>query len=66
METRDPYTVECDRGGCEICGSGATWTVVGPDGYALGQSFEDKEVAEDLAGYMNGAHEYALTITAAK
>ena len=52
---RQPYTVEVDKPGCDHCGTGCQWTVVGPDDVAIGQSFEDKELADDIADYMNMA-----------
>jgi hypothetical protein len=48
-----PFRVEVDKGGCERCGHGTQWTVVGPDDVAIGQSFEDEELADDIAEYMN-------------
>lgn len=51
----EPYFVEVDNNGCEKCGAGKTWTVVGPDGVAQGQSFENVEDAEALADALNGA-----------
>lgn len=42
---------------CPECGDGTLWTVVfKPEDCAIGQSFEDKETAEDLARYMNEAY----------
>src|SRR5690242_13232260 len=58
-EGRTPYRVEVDHDGCERCSCGRTWTIVGPDDYAIGQSFESQEDAEDLARLLNAAHEYA-------
>lgn len=52
----DPYFVEVDANGCGHCGAGRQWTVVGPDGVAIGQSFEDEEIADDIASYMNQAY----------
>jgi hypothetical protein len=51
----EPYFVEVDQNGCERCGHGKTWTVVGPDGVAHSQSFDDVEDAESLADALNGA-----------
>lgn len=48
-----PFVVEVDKSGCERCGHGAQWTVVGPGDVAIGQSFEDQELAEEIAEYMN-------------
>ncbi len=49
----EPFFVEVEKNGCELCGHGKQWTVVGPDGVAIGQSFEDEELAADIAEYMN-------------
>lgn len=55
MNTR--YTVEVDVGGCEHCGAGKTWTVMQPDGVAIGRSFHDRDGAEDLCELLNAAVE---------
>lgn len=52
----EPYHVEVDTGGCERCGHGKTWTVVGPDDMAHSVSWEDQEEAEDFARAMNCAY----------
>jgi hypothetical protein len=49
----EPFFVEVDVNGCERCGHGKQWTVVGPDGVQIGQSFEDEELASEIAEYMN-------------
>jgi hypothetical protein len=49
----EPFFVEVDVNGCDRCGHGKQWTVVGPDGVQIGQSFEDEELAEEIACYMN-------------
>jgi len=54
------YTVEVDHGGCKHCGAGKTYTVVGPDGVAVGRSFGDKDDADDLAADMNQAWRLGL------
>lgn len=54
-----PYTVEVEQNGCERCGSGREWVVVGPDGIALGQTWSDKNEADELAERMNEAREFA-------
>lgn len=57
-ETQDkPYRVEVDKGGCERCSHGQMWTIVGPDGYAFGESWGDREFVEDLVEYLNDAYE---------
>ena len=49
----EPFRVEVDKGGCERCGHGTQWTVVGPDDCYINQSFENKELVEEIADYMN-------------
>jgi hypothetical protein len=51
----EPYFIEVDSGGCERCAGGKTWTVIGPDGVAIGQSWEDEDHAADVADLMNQA-----------
>lgn len=51
----DPYFVEVDVNGCERCGAGKTWTVVGPDGVAAGTSWKYVSDAEDFAEALNDA-----------
>lgn len=53
-----PFRVEVDKGGCERCGHGTQWTVVGPNETAIGQSFEDEELAGDIADYMNQGYRH--------
>lgn len=57
FETPEQYTVEVDDGGCEKCGAGKTWVVVGPDGDAEGVSYDDYDDARYLASAMNAAFE---------
>ena len=52
-ERQEVFRVEVEESGCERCGHGTQWTVVGPDDVAISQSFEDQELAEDIAEYMN-------------
>jgi hypothetical protein len=52
-----PYTVAVEDEGCDRCGHGRMWTIVGPDGYGFGQSWGDRETVEDLADYLNEAYE---------
>ena len=57
----DPYRVEADgRPMCDICGHGQSWTVVGPDGVEISQSFDNRDEAEDVAAHMNEAWNAAL------
>lgn len=55
-EQDEPYFVEVDSNGCERCNAGKTWTVVGPDGCAASQSWEQEEDAEAFADAMNVAY----------
>lgn len=41
-DTVSPYRVEVENAGCERCSCGKTWTVVGPDEWAIGQTFENE------------------------
>jgi hypothetical protein len=50
-----PYLVEVDNGGCAHCGADKTWTVVAPDGVAVGQSWMNPDDAEAYASAMNDA-----------
>lgn len=56
MDNKDPYRVECDKGGCPHCGHEKSWTVVDSQDVAIGQSFHSQEDADDLARYMNEAY----------
>lgn len=51
-----PYRVEVEHGGCETCGDGKQWCVVGPDDVALGITFGVKEDAEELADMLSDAY----------
>lgn len=50
------YKIVVDRIGCEKCGGGRTWTVVGPSGVGVSRSFELCDDASDLAADMNIAY----------
>lgn len=52
----EPYFVEVDLNGCAECGAGRHWTVVGPDGVAIGRSFADEEFTSSLADDLNAAY----------
>lgn len=56
MDKEGPYSVEIDDEGCEKCQDGRTWTVIRPDGVALGTSWADEEEAEYMAEMMNMAY----------
>ena len=54
------YKVIVDKKPCPHCGEGMLWTVEGPDGICIGQSFMDFVDAEETAGTLNGAYELGL------
>jgi hypothetical protein len=57
----DFYRVVDDGIGCEHCGSGKHWTIVhgeGKDETGVGQSWRDKETAEDICELMNQARRW--------
>lgn len=56
----EAYRIEAEKPGCEHCGAGSQWCIVGPDEIALSTSWEDKSFAEDLCEELNLAHEKAL------
>ncbi len=60
----EAYRVEVETDGCEKCGYGRLWAVVGPDGDALGRSFEDEEGAADLAEKLNAAYSAGVAAAA--
>lgn len=49
------YTVVEDKPGCETCGYGKTWSVVGPGEIAESVSYHDEEDAQAQAGALNEA-----------
>jgi hypothetical protein len=51
------YRVEVDTEGCAHCAGNRTWTIVGPDGVAIGSSWGDEEFAGDVADLMNMAYD---------
>ena len=51
------YRVEVDHEGCEKCGAERTWTLIGPDRYAIGISYGKQEDAEEMADDLNEAFE---------
>lgn len=60
----EPYRVEQDDPGCDTCGHGKTWVIVGPNDTALGLSWGENSEGECpdepcyFVGYLNAA--YAL------
>jgi len=56
MEIPDYYHVEADsRLACKCCGAETLYEIVDATDTALGQSFGDKELTDDLCDYMNQA-----------
>lgn len=56
-ETADSaYRVEPAAPACVGCGRNHGWDVIGPDGFALGVTFDDREKAEQFADDMNSAY----------
>ena len=56
----EPYFVEVDQTDCQQCGAGATYTIVGPDTYALGmtwtkEAFEEGTV-DKICEWLNDAY----------
>ena len=60
MSDKEPYLVKVDDQVCKYCGHGKTWTVVGPDGYAIGTSYSDEEEAGYIAELLNGAYQSGM------
>lgn len=55
-ETKPAYRVAVDDNGCEKCGRGKQWAVVGPDDTAESVMFSDEEDADALAAALNAAY----------
>ncbi len=55
-----PYNVEVEKGGCESCGHGVLYVVVGPDGIAGSVSYEDEEAAQDECASKNEGYEKGI------
>lgn len=51
----EPYFVAVGETGCSGCGAGRTYTVIGPDGVAIGPSWEEEDEAADHASRLNEA-----------
>lgn len=51
----DAYVVEQDDAGCSLCIHGRSYNIVGPDGVALGRSWEDADEVAQLADLLNTA-----------
>lgn len=63
---REPYRVEVEREECAKCKTGTLYTVEGPNGVCIGQSFYDRVDAEECAVELNGVHERAESRLAAR
>jgi hypothetical protein len=57
-DARGPYYIELDANhmGCDHCGEGKQWLVVGPDEVAESTSYDCKEHAEDVAEKLSVAY----------
>lgn len=55
------YSAEVDTPGCEACGLGARWNVVGPDDVATSTIYEDQELAEEVAEDLSAAYRAGQT-----
>jgi len=49
------YQVVRESTRCALCGEGELWTVIGPDNMAIGQSFNQKVDALEMALMLNDA-----------
>ncbi len=56
MKKKKPYKVTVDNLGCEYCGEGRNYSVIGPDKALLGESFHFKADARVLANRLNDAY----------
>lgn len=52
----EPYHTAVDNNGCDKCGHGREYVVVGPNGDAGSQSFDNEEDAAALAAALNEAY----------
>lgn len=55
-EAKDPYFVQQEAAGCEQCGGGRSWCVMGPDGIAESMTWDDAEEAAEQAELLNVAY----------
>lgn len=55
-----PYRIDIDQQGCQTCHAGRTYTIVSPDGVALGLSWDDMSEALDWADELNSAYNSGL------
>lgn len=58
MFEKEAYKVVVDHTLADLRGEGGSmWTIQGPDGYTIGQSWGDKELVDDIAEHMSFAYE---------
>lgn len=60
----EPFVVKLDSQGCATCGGGAEYSIVGPDGIALSETWsgeEGKEEADHRCAELNEAFDAGLT-----
>lgn len=65
----DPYVAFRETEPCKRCGEGESWTVKGPDGACIGQSWTGDNAecnAEEEAQALNAAYELGRASTSAK
>lgn len=55
-----PYRIDIDQQGCQTCNAGRTYTIVGPDGVALGRSWDDMNEALEWCDELNAAYNSGL------
>lgn len=55
-----PYHIDIDQQGCQTCNAGRTYTIVGPDGVALGLSWDDMNEALEWTDELNAAYNSGL------
>jgi len=55
-----PYRVEVQEEGCDLCGAGKFWVVVDSEDTADATAYADREDAEHMADAMNRAFERGL------
>ena len=51
------YKIVIDHRGCTYCERGKTWTIKCPNGYCIGQSYDERTDAKDIADMLNNAYE---------
>jgi hypothetical protein len=59
-----PYSVRVAGVGCRHCGAGVRWTIINPDGVAIGDAYDRASHAYDMADRLNWA--FARGVISAK